>query len=377
MDQSVRVGIVGGGQLGRMLTEAASNMGIPVAVVDGTPNCPAAQVGAEQIVADLHDHEALKKLADVSDVITIEIEHVDAEFLDEIAALGKPVYPDPKVIKNIQDKLTQKEHLQKIGIPVADFRKLNNLEEASSVLEEFGGKFILKSRLGGFDGRGNAVVNSVNKLEQAYNLLGAKNLYAEKLIDFTKEIAVMAAYDKDGSTAIYPVVETIQARNICLEVYAPGEIDSSASQQAEEYAKKILQSYKTPGIFGIEMFATKDGQVIVNEVAPRVHNSGHYTIEACATSQFEQHLRCITGQKLGSTELKTKAAVMINVLGERNGETLNQGVEEATKIPGTFTHLYGKSPTKIDRKMGHITALADDLETAFKNARDARKLIEI
>ena len=377
MEQSVRVGIVGGGQLGRMLTEAANKMKLSVTVVDSTPDCPASQVGATQIQADLHDRAKIKKLAEASDILTIEIEHVDADFLDEISNLGKPVYPDPKVIRIIQDKLVQKEHLREIGLPVADFSKIDSLYDASSILNKFGGEFILKSRMGGFDGRGNYVVTDEAELEKAFNTLGGKNLYAEQLVDFKKEIAVMAAYSKNGDTAIYPVVETVQKRNICLEVYAPADINQELANKAKKIAKDIITSYKTPGIFGIEMFVTNKNQIIINEVAPRVHNSGHYTIEACETSQFEQHLRCITGQNLGPTNLKSKAAVMINILGERNGETLNLGLSDAQKMPETFIHLYGKSPTKIDRKMGHITSLANDFPTALKNARDARELINI
>lgn len=377
MDQSVRVGIVGGGQLGRMLTEAANKMNISVAVVDNNENCPAAQVGAQQIKGDFHDQQAIKKLADISDVLTIESEHIDADFLDELANLGKPVYPDPKVIKTIQDKFSQKQHLAQIGVPVAEFSSIDGLEDATKVLQDFGGQFILKSRKGGFDGRGNVVVRSEDELSDAFESLGKTELYAEKLIDFKQEIAVMAAYSKTADIATYPVVETVQARNICLEVYAPAEIDKNLSDQAIELTQKIIRSYKTPGVFGIEMFVTQDDKVIINEVAPRVHNSGHYTIEACQTSQFEQHLRCITGRELGNTDLKAKTAVMVNILGERDGETLNRGIDEASKIPDTYIHLYGKSPTKIDRKMGHLTSLANDHETSLKNARSARRLIEI
>ena len=204
-----------------------------------------------------------------------------------------------------------------------------------------------------------------------------RKLYGEKLINFQKELAVMVARDKNGEIATYPVVETIQERNICIEVIAPAAIEVHALQTAERVAKEVAAHLEGAGVFGIELFLTKAGQILVNEIAPRVHNSGHYTIEACATSQFTQHIRAITGLGLGPTNLIVPAADMINILGERNGETIVSGLEQVHAIPDTAIHLYGKSPTKIDRKMGHITATGDTIQEAHDRAQSARALIGI
>jgi phosphoribosylaminoimidazole carboxylase PurK protein len=377
MSQTETIGIVGGGQLGRMLTEAATAMGLKVVVVEPIVNCPAKQAGATQIVAALDDKAALQKLAKMSDVITIEIEHVDSTLLEEIATLGKSVEPSPATIKMIQDKFAQKQFLASAGIPVADFVSLTTIHSAEKALEDFGGKMIIKTRYGAYDGRGNMVVNSPTDIAKAFEVFEGQKLYAEKFVPFQKELAIMIARGKNGEIATYPVVETIQKRNICTEVIAPAVINEAEAQAAEELAVVVAHHLRGLGVFGIELFLTNDGKVLVNEIAPRVHNSGHYTIEACATSQFTQHIRAITGMPLGATNLIVPAAVMVNILGERNGVTIITGLEEAQAISDTTVHLYGKSPTKIDRKMGHITATAASIKEARERAERARGLIGI
>ena len=376
MSQTGIIGIVGGGQLGRMLTEAALPLGFKVIVVDPGENCPAAQAGAEQIVGDLYDAAALKTLAERSDYITVEIEHLDASLLEDIATSGKPVNPAPQTIRLIQDKLDQKVFLQNAGIPIADFIEITDVASAEKALQDFGGKMVLKSRYGAYDGRGNAVVNDPSEIETAMESLGGQ-LYAEKFIPFKKELAVMVARDSKGNVVAYPVTETIQERNICIETLTPAEISAEMTEQATGFATDVAKHLEGAGVFGIEMFLTDDDRILINEIAPRVHNSGHYTIEACETSQFEQHIRAITDMELGSAALKVPAAVMINILGERDGPTDIQGLEEASAIPGIAVHLYGKSPTKIDRKMGHITATGANLKEARERAEQARKLIDV
>jgi 5-(carboxyamino)imidazole ribonucleotide synthase len=377
MSQSGIVGIVGGGQLGRMLTEAATALGFKVVVIDPGANCPAKQVGAEQIVADLHDKAALHLLAKKADIITVEIEHVDSDLLGEIADLGIPVEPSPSTIKMIQDKFLQKQFLQEAGLPVADFVKISDSGSAEKALKDFGGKMLIKTRQGAYDGRGNMVIKSPEDIPKAFALFGNKPLYAEEFIPFQKELAVMVVRSTSGETATYPVVETIQERNICIEVLAPAAIESAQARAAERVALSVADHLQGAGVFGIELFLTDEGQILINEIAPRVHNSGHYTIEACATSQFTQHIRAITGMPLGSTELIVPAAVMVNILGERNGITTVTGLEEVHAVPDTAVHLYGKSPTKIDRKMGHITTTGDTLQEAQERAERARALIGI
>ncbi len=371
------IGIVGGGQLGRMLTLAAQPLGFKVAVINPEAGGPAAQVGAQEIVGDLYDPAALQKLAAVSDFITIEIEHLDADELEKVAKLGKPVNPAPKTIRLIQDKFAQKEFLQQARIPVAPFAKVDNALEAKSVLKEFDGKMLLKTRHGAYDGRGNMVVETNAQVDEAFKLFAGKALYAEKFVPFHKELAVMVARSIAGDVAVYPVVETIHERNICIEVLAPAPVGKSVRKTAEKLAAKVAALLDGAGMFGIEMFLNKDGVVLVNEIAPRVHNSGHYTMDASRTSQFEQHIRAISGLPLGATDLTAPAAVMINILGEHDGPTEVVGLDEALAIPEVSVHLYGKSPTKIDRKMGHINATGKTIAEARKRAQTARKHLKI
>lgn len=371
------IGIVGGGQLGRMLTLAALPLGFKVVVVDPGADSPAAQVGAEQIVGGLHDEAALRQLAERADYITVEIEHLDADVLEALANNGAQVNPAPATIRLIQDKLIQKQFFTKAGVPVAPFAGLESEAEGLELLEKFGGKMLVKTRLGAYDGRGNMVVASPDELKEALEHFAGKPLYAEAFIPFTKELAVMAARAQDGSVKTYPVVETIQERNICLEVIAPAQITAKEAAEAERVAAEVAKHLEGAGMFGTELFLTESGEILLNEVAPRVHNSGHYTMDAARTSQFEQHIRAIAGLPLGDTSLNTPAAVMINILGGDNHPTEVTGLAEALAVPGTSVHLYGKSPTKVDRKMGHINVVAETAEAALSSARKARKELSI
>lgn len=375
-DQKI-IGIVGGGQLGRMLTLAALPLGLKVVVVDPTPNCPAAQVGAEQITADLYDEMALQELAARADYLTVEIEHLDAAALETLVETGIKVNPAPSTIRLIQDKFLQKKFLQEANIPVAQFTDIADAASAGVALKKFGGKMIIKTRHGAYDGRGNMVVSSEEDIATALKAFEGRALYAEAFVPFVKELAVMVARSTDNDVALYPIVETIQQRNICIEVLAPAPIKNAEYRDAEAIALKVAGLLQGAGTFGIELFLTVDGTVSVNEIAPRVHNSGHYTMEASRTSQFEQHIRAVAGLPLGDTAMVVPAAVMINILGERNGPTHLTGLKEVLAIPHASIHLYGKSPTKIDRKMGHITVTAKTVEEARANARRAREQLSI
>jgi 5-(carboxyamino)imidazole ribonucleotide synthase len=370
------IGIVGGGQLGRMLTVPAKQLGYDVVVVDPGENCPAAQVGAEQIVGDLYDKEALKKLAEKSDFITVEIEHLDTKELEAIEKLGQPVNPSPRIIRLIQDKYRQKVFLREAGIPTAEIAEITE-ENAVQIFKKFGGKMLLKTKRGAYDGRGNMLVKSHKDLERGLKQFADAQLYAEKFVPFVKELAVMVVRSKDGEIKSYPIVETIHERNICIEVLAPAEVSEPVAKKAEELAREVVEKLGGVGVFGIEMFLTRDGKVLINEIAPRVHNSGHYTMDACATSQFEQHIRAVTGLPLGDTKMLVTSAVMMNILGERNGPTEVKGLREALTIEDVSVHLYGKSPTKIDRKMGHINAIGEDLQAVRRKAEKARKAVSI
>ena len=376
MKATKTIGIVGGGQLGRMLTQAAVALGFQVVVVNPSVNSPAAQIGANEIVGDLYDEVALNQLAKVSDIITVEIEHLNADALHAISK-NKHVHPTPSVIKLIQDKYLQKEFLQKNGIAVAEFVDVKNSTSAKNALKKFGGKMLLKAKHGAYDGRGNAVVSNPQELDDALKQFEGRELYAEAYVPFSKELAVMVARNTQGEVKSFPVTETFHERNICIETQTPADIPKQTTKKAEDLAKLVVQKLGSAGTFGIEMFLTADGEVLVNEVAPRVHNSGHYTIEACKTSQFEQHIRAITGMKLESTEMIVPSAVMINILGERDSETLVNSDQDLEQSPNVYIHLYGKSPTKIDRKMGHITATGKTIKEARSKAQQARISIEI
>jgi 5-(carboxyamino)imidazole ribonucleotide synthase len=377
MESQKTIGIIGGGQLGRMLTLAALPLGFRVVVVNPTPGSPAAQVGAEEIVGDLYDSAALHELAEKSDFITIEIEHLDVNELQQIERLGKPVNPSPEIIRIIQDKLFQKEFLDSAGIPVAPFVGIESEKDARAALKQFDGKMLIKTRLGAYDGRGNMVVESDEDIKKAFEQFAGTPLYAEQFIPFEKELAVMVARSMNDDIALYPLVQTIHERNICIEVLAPAPVSNDIHKKALDIANSVAELLQGAGTFGIEMFLTKSGKILINEIAPRVHNSGHYTTEASRTSQFEQHIRAISGLPLGDTSMVVPAAVMINILGERDGPTILEGLNEALSIPETSVHLYGKSPTKVDRKMGHITSTGKTIEEARERARAARKAISI
>lgn len=360
-----------------MLTEAALPMGFKVVVVDPTDNCPAQQAGAEQIKADFYDAAAIQQLAEKADYVTVESEHINTQVLSQLAAQGKPVNPSPDTVQLIQDKLVQKRYLRDAGLPVADFAEVTGHDSASKLLESFGGKMVIKTRTGGYDGYGNRVVASNAELESALSDFKGKDLYAESFVPFQKELAVMAVRDKAGGIVAYPVVETIQQNNVCHQVLAPAGINDDARQQAEQVALQVAREFDGAGAFGVELFLTPDGIILVNEIAPRVHNSGHYTIEACQTSQFENHIRAITGLPLGPTGMRVPAAVMINILGYRQGPAGPGGIEAAEADNHTKVHIYGKAESRVGRKMGHLTSVGDTVEAAREFAEEASESIYI
>ena len=356
------IGVLGGGQLGRMLASAAHDLGMRIAVLDPDRAAPAGQVADRHVTGDFRDPERIHELAVGCDILTVEIEHVNADTLDALAQQGVPVHPAPGALRLIQDKLLQKRYLAEHGIPVAPFADAPDEAAISAAATRFGFPLLLKSRLLAYDGRGNALALSQDALPGAIVALGglARGLYVEQVVPFERELAVMVARSLDGALAVYPVVETLHCDNILRQVIAPAPIPEAIQQAARDIARRAVAAFEGAGIFGVELFLLPDGSVLVNEIAPRPHNSGHYTIEACATSQFEQHLRAILGLPLGDTALKVGAAAMINVLGTGDGlleETLRP-IERALSVPGAAIHWYGKSTVRAQRKMGHITLTA-------------------
>lgn len=371
-----RIGIIGGGQLGLMTAEAARAMGYTrVTVLDPTPSAPAS-AAAEQIVGSLKDPAALRQLARQADILTYEIEHINAEALRKLEAEGASIVPAPDILAIIQNKYRQKEFLAQHDIPVAPFLSIETPADIKWALRKWGRPLVLKAKKDAYDGRGNARINRRDDIEPALRKLGDRELYAEQRIDIDKEIGLMIARNERGETAAHPVVQMIHARDICQEVLAPAPIDRILREQATDIAIQTIRHFNGTGIFGVEMFLDRGGKLWVNEIAPRSHNLGHFSIEACETSQFEQHLRAITGISLGATTMRYPAAVMINVLGERDGPAKLRWAGDCDH-EHVFVHLYGKAETRIDRKMGHITVVGDDLQTVYKEAKETRALLSI
>jgi 5-(carboxyamino)imidazole ribonucleotide synthase len=372
-DPPVKIGIIGGGQLGKMTTQEAKKMGFHVTVLDPTPNCPAAQVADRHIIGEFGDAGVISELAAGVDIVTYEFEHINADVLRELEDGGHVIRPSAYTLKVIQNKLRQKDLLSTAGIPVPKYKRVETLEE----LMQF--PAILKTCEGGYDGKGNYVIRDEGQARDAFRTLGAGKveLMVEKLVRFEKELAVMVASNPEGEIRCYPVVETIHRDNICHMTIAPARVGEDIQNKAREIAMKAMKVLRGAGVFGIEMFL-ENGEVMINEIAPRPHNSGHYTIEGCVTSQFEQHVRAITGLPLGSTELLAPA-VMVNILGEgeQEGPAILDGIREALSIPGVTLHFYGKATTKPKRKMGHITAIDKDVEKAIEKANRARSFLRM
>ncbi|MEN2997753.1 MAG: 5-(carboxyamino)imidazole ribonucleotide synthase [Brevinematia bacterium] len=362
----LRIGILGGGQLAKMMAQEARKMGLEVVVLDPTPHSPASMV-ANQIVGDFRNSEYVKKLAEVSDVITYDIESVDTSYLREIKY---KVFPSPEILDIIQDKLLQKRFLKQHGIPTPEFREIGGVGE----IDVF--PCVQKARRGGYDGRGTFVIRSRDDLERAIT----SPSYIEEFIDIAKELAVMVARNRYGEIAVFPVVEMVfdPRGNILDFLIAPARVETSVVDEVKRLAVKTVEALGGVGVFGIEFFLSRDDRVLVNEIAPRPHNSGHYTIEACATSQFEQHIRAILGLPLGATDLLV-SAVMVNLLGSDGyyGKAVYEGVEEVLRIPGVYLHIYGKRETFPRRKMGHVTVIDRDLELALEKAKLVKEKLKV
>jgi 5-(carboxyamino)imidazole ribonucleotide synthase len=373
---STRLGIIGGGQLGLMLSEAAQAMGYAATtVLDPTPSCPASTVAA-QIVGDLKDARAIRKLAAHADVLTYEIEHINTQALKELQRDGAHIYPSPDTLAIIQNKYQQKVFLAQHGIPVAPFMSIETSSDLERAAAQWGYPLVLKAKKDAYDGRGNARINTPADSEQALRKLGGRELYVEQCLTLDKELGVMIARNQRGETRAFPVVEMLHERDICQAVLAPAPIDATLLDAAQEIALEAIGHLQGAGIFGVELFLDTQGQLWLNEIAPRPHNLGHYTIEACRTSQFTQHLRAVTNLALTSTEMLYPAAAMVNILGERNGPAVVRWLRPIEQ-DNVFVHIYGKRETKIDRKMGHITVVGNDLTQVYQQAYEARAALSI
>lgn len=369
---SLKLGIIGGGQLGKIMSQKAKKMGFHVTILDPTFNCPAAQVSDKHIMGGFHDKEKLEQLVQETHVTTFETEHVDTSILKKLFDNGHNIHPSPYVMELIQNKYEQKKLLDEKGIPVPKYKNIKTDDDLAS----FGFPVIQKTKMEGYDGKGVLMIKTPADVK---NSLRAES-FIEELVDIDKELAVIVARNIEGEIKCYPVVEMLfdDRTNICDIVMAPAKISKEIEEKVIDISIQSIKVLDGVGIFGVELFLTHSGEVLVNEIAPRPHNSGHYTVEACATSQFEQIIRAVTNLPLGSTKL-ISPAVMVNLLGEDGyeGEPIIEGIHDALEIPELSFHFYAKSFTKPFRKMGHITVLDDDIDIALEKAMQAKNILKI
>lgn len=368
-----RIGILGGGQLGRMLIQKGLDWNIPFAVLDPDPDAPCSTL-ASFTCGKLTDHDTVVRFGEACDIITIEIENVSTRALHTLEQMGKKVFPQPAVVELIQDKRTQKRFYTDHGIPTADFILTGGREDVAAQTDFL--PAVNKLGREGYDGRGVQILRSKNDLAKAFDAPGL----LEKLVDIDKEISVIVARSADGNVVAYPAVEMVfhPEANLVDYLFSPANVSTDVSRRAASIAKEIITELHMTGILAVEMFVTKEGGILVNEVAPRPHNSGHQTIEGNVTSQYEQHLRAILNLPLGDTSVKQPAA-MVNLLGEEghSGEARYQGMEAVLNVPGVHVHLYGKRLTKPFRKMGHVTVVDSDMESLRKKATFVKNTLKV
>lgn len=371
------VGILGGGQLAKMLAQAAWSLGLSVKVLVQKTSDALPGLSGHAVAGDWNNPEAAVAFARTVDLVTLENEFINPKALAAIEQAGIPLLPSMVSVELIQDKWRQKKALADAGIPVTPFKAVDTPEDVMRFADKHGWPVVLKRRHLGYDGKGNATVRSAEDLPRAWEalLINEDGLYAEVFCPFERELAIMVCRSTTGQTAVYPVVDTVQKDHICHTVHAPSNLSHEIATEARRLAVSAVEAIHGLGSMGVEMFLLPEGRILVNELAPRVHNSGHYTIEGCHCSQFENHLRAILGWPLGSPEMVRPAAVMINLLGQGDGPALPQGLAEALSVPGAHLHLYGKSKSVKGRKMGHITALGASREEAEKKAASAAELL--
>jgi 5-(carboxyamino)imidazole ribonucleotide synthase len=368
------IGVLGGGQLGRMMAVVARQMGYRIIVLDPSPRCPTAQVADGFVVGALDDVEAGKQLARQVDVITLDTEHVPADVLDVLATIA-PVRPNPTVLRTIQDRLVQKQFLDRIGLPQAMWAQVDQTappfgapvdDDVHRALARVGRPAILKVRRAGYDGKGQVRIDRDDDPVAALARLRGEPAVAEEVVGFAREVSVILARGLDGQIQIYPIAENVHRRHILHTTRAPAAMPEARRRRAEAIAVAVAEALGHVGVMAVEMFELPDGRLLVNEIAPRTHNSGHYTYGACVTSQFEQHLRAVCGVPLGDPRALT-GAVMVNLIGD----LWSQGVpawQEILARPEARLHLYGKDAPAPGRKMGHVVLLDDDPERALATA---------
>lgn len=367
-----KIGIIGGGQLAKMMLQEAKRMGFYVEIYDPNPRSPASNLCDRYVIGDFQDEEKLYNFCLQNEFITYDIEHINTQPLKKALIKNPNIHPSPYTLEIIQDKLKQKEFLKSKKIPIPSFNYYHNIRE----IKKISFPFVQKSRLGGYDGKGVRVIENKKSFINAIE----NDFIVEEKIDIFKEISVVGARAKDGDIKLYEPCEMIfnKEGNICDMVIAPAQIDSKIIKKAKEIAYEIIKALNDVGIFAIEMFLSKDEKLYVNEIAPRPHNSAHYTIEACLTSQFEQHLRAVVGLPLGDTKL-IMPAVMVNLITQKThkGVPSLTGLDKVLKINGLKFHFYGKEEIRPLRKMGHFTVVSTDINDAIRKAKKAKKILKL
>lgn len=375
------IGFLGAGQLARMSALQAFRFGMQVAVFsDRTENEPVQFMTPHSVSGSFDDVDSMLEFAKMCDVITLENEFIDSEILKKLRdKSGTPIYPSPESFELIENKLIEKQTFESAGIPVTPYLLVKNKDELIRFGEEYGWPYLLKSSKGGYDGYGNETVRNSDEALEAFHKLGGNaghEILAEAFVDFTHELAVQVARNETGHV-VYPCCETVQKNHICVAVKSPAPVSHTIREKAQELALKATEAIDGKGIFAFEFFLTSSGEILLNESAPRPHNSGHYTIEGCETSQFENHVRAVCGLPLGSTEMIRPAAVMINLLGTLNRPAVVEISKDSLAEPRGHLHSYGKVQSKIGRKMAHFTLLGEEVEATYRKALALTEKVEI
>ncbi|MFN0031225.1 MAG: 5-(carboxyamino)imidazole ribonucleotide synthase [Flavobacteriales bacterium] len=369
-----KLGILGGGQLGRMFIQEAINYDVRTCVLDPAADAPCSTCAHEFVQGSFNDYETVVAYGQNKDVLTIEIEHVNLEALETLQMQGKKIFPSPQVLRMVKDKGLQKQFYLQHNIATAPFHIVNSRSEIVQYIQEF--PYMQKLRTGGYDGKGVKPLRKAEDIDTAFD----EPSVLEKMVDFEKEISVIIARNEQGDVRTFPLVEMefSPEANLVEFLFSPAEVSSDIEMQAVMLARQIVAQLDFVGLLAIEMFVDKQGNVLVNEMAPRPHNSGHHTIEACETSQYEQHMRSILNLPLGETT-QLRAAVMVNLLGEKgqSGPVKYEGLEEVMSWPGVHVHLYGKSETRPFRKMGHVTCTNESLSAAKQLARRVMNTVKV
>ncbi len=352
-------------------------MGLNVKTLSPKPAGPVSSLGISH-VGDWNDETVMRRFLDGCDVITVESEWAPVELAERVSQGIIPVWPSSVTVKAIRHKGRQKSKLNSVGIPQADYRACESLDEAITALDQFGGKVMAKKYEGSYDGYGNATVTSHDGMRAAWEKLsGADGLLVESFVPFVKEIAILVARSPSGASVVYPVVDTEQRDHRCHAVSVPAQISSSCAEMARNVAITAADAIDSVGILGVELFEMAEGSILLNELAPRPHNTGHYTIEACHTSQFENHARAILDYPLGDPSLKVPAAAMVNILGHRKGQVQTEGYSKSLELSRATIHLYGKLESRPQRKMGHVTVTANDVHSAREEAEAAAAFVKL